>query len=121
VTTSEHSWLEQPLRPDTIAEMLKGLDEEEARTPNQVADIVGGVRRTAYVKLTRMHAAGLISREPIIDAHGGGGREYAYRKLPPEVEGAPLYDRVPGWDILPLARCFSLYTFKKRAIIRPVV
>lgn len=121
VTTSACSWLEQPLRPDTVTEMLKGLDEDEARTPGQVAAIVGGARRTAYVKLARMHVAGLVSREPIIDVHGGGGREYTYRKLPAGVEGAPLYDRQPGWDIIALARCFNLYTFRKSAIIQPEV
>ena len=103
-------WLSQPLRQDTIDAMMEGLDEYEARSPAQVCAVVGGVHRTCYVKLARMYEAGLVTREPM-PMSNGGGREYVYRKRPPDIEGEPLYDRTRGWDTLELARCWDLYTY----------
>lgn len=113
-------WLQREMTAATRNKMLAALDECESRSPGQVAAITGDAERSAYAKLVRLVDAGLVTREawPQPDV---GGIIYRYRKLPPEIEGIPLYDAQPGWNILELARCFNWYTFRKRAIIHLVV
>lgn len=105
--------------PATRDKMLKALDEYEARSVAQVAAITGDSTRTTYVKLHLMHENGWVWREPLELEHGG--REWLYLKIPEEVDGAPLYDRQPGWDLLALARCFGLHTYRKRATMQSAV
>lgn len=120
MTDERPKWFRREMKGDTLRQMLDALSESESRSVEEVAAAVGQVYRSVYAKLARMYDMGVVGREEIL-LHGdhAGGRKYLYRKLPEDVEGAPLYDPSPGWDTLALARCFDLYTYRKRAIIHP--
>ena len=109
---SDTNWAGRRLGEQTIARLLAHLDEYEPRSAGQVAGRSGETERGVYKKLVLLYAAGRVSRSP--NNVPGGGREWLYRKLPDDVEGVPLYDAQPGMNCLELARCFGLYTYRRR-------
>lgn len=119
MTDERPKWFQREMKDATLRQMLDALSESESRSVEEVAASVGQVYRSVYAKLARMYSMGLVAREALLLHDQSGGRKYLYRKLPEDVEGSPLYDPAPGWDTLALARCFDLYTYRKRAILHP--
>ena len=106
------------MKPETRKAVLDGLSDDEHRTSQHVAQLLGQTLRAVQLKLLRLLKTGEVQRCYIGLHCGTGGRIALWRKIP---EGfiQPIYDPQPGFDARALDAAFGGSTFARKPASKP--